>query len=160
MSARGDPSHRIAASVPSPFGPIGLVEEDGAIVRLTWPLVGPEPRTPLLRAAADQLAAYFAGDRDRFDLPLRAIGGAFEMQVWEAMRAIPFGDTRTYGEIAAELGSAAQPVGNACGANPIPILIPCHRVLGATGLGGFSASGGVEDKVWLLRHERAGGLLI
>ncbi|MCB1350992.1 MAG: MGMT family protein, partial [Maritimibacter sp.] len=68
--------------------------------------------------------------------------------------------TRTYGEIAADLGASAQAVGNACGANPIPILIPCHRVLGATGLGGYSGAGGIETKVALLRLEGAGGLLI
>jgi methylated-DNA-[protein]-cysteine S-methyltransferase len=76
------------------------------------------------------------------------------------MSAIPLGETRTYGDLARELGAAAQPVGNACGANPIPVIIPCHRVLGANGLGGFSGSGGVETKVALLRHEGAAGLLI
>jgi len=76
------------------------------------------------------------------------------------MCAIPFGETRTYGEIAAELDASAQAVGNACGANPIPILIPCHRVLGAASLGGFSGAGGIETKVALLRHEGAAGLLI
>ncbi len=76
------------------------------------------------------------------------------------MSAIPFGETRTYGELAQQLGVPAQAIGQACGGNPIPILIPCHRVLGANGLGGYSGDGGVETKVWLLRHERAAGLLI
>jgi methylated-DNA-[protein]-cysteine S-methyltransferase len=76
------------------------------------------------------------------------------------MSAIPFGETRTYGEIARGLGVPAQAVGQACGANPVPVVIPCHRVLGATSLGGYSGEGGVETKVWLLRHEGAGGLLI
>ena len=71
------------------------------------------------------------------------------------MSAIPFGETRTYGELAAELGTSPQPLGNACGANSIPIIIPCHRVLSATGLGGFSGRGGVETKAQLLKHENA-----
>lgn len=76
------------------------------------------------------------------------------------MAAIPFGATRSYGDLAREIGRPAQAIGQACGANPIPILIPCHRVLAARGLGGFSAWGGVETKVWLLRHEGAAALLI
>jgi len=148
------------AAVDSPLGPIRLMEEDGTLTRLRWPGEGAPPATPLLRKAAAQLAAYFAGTRTTFDLPLRPAGGPFEQAVFAEMAAIPFGETLTYGEIAARLGTAAQPVGRACGANPLPIVIPCHRVLGASGLGGFSASGGVEDKVWLLRHESAAGLLI
>lgn len=148
----------------SPLGPIAVTEEDGAITRIRWPAEAPppetSPETPLLAEAVAQLTAYFAGERSRFDLPLRPRGTPFEQSVWEIMRAIPQGETLTYGEIAKRLGAAAQPVGRACGANPIPIVIPCHRVLGASSLGGFSASGGVEDKVWLLRHERAAGLLI
>ena len=76
------------------------------------------------------------------------------------MAAIPLGETRSYGQIAAAVGAPAQAVGQACGANPIPIIIPCHRILGARTLGGFSAPGGVETKVALLRHEGAAGLLI
>ena len=76
------------------------------------------------------------------------------------MCAIPYGETMEYGEIARKLGSMPQPVGNACGRNSIPIIIPCHRVVGASGLGGFSAPGGVETKVALLKHEGAYGLLI
>ena len=76
------------------------------------------------------------------------------------MQSIPFGETLTYGEIAKRLGVPAQAVGQACGGNPIPVIIPCHRVLGATSLGGYSGEGGVETKVWLLRHEGAAGLLI
>ena len=146
----------------SPLGPIAIHEQDEAIVRLTWPGAAdaPHPESQLQRQAAEQLEAYFSRRLINFDLPLRAQGSAFEQAVWAQMLAIPFGETRTYGDIAKALNSAAQPVGNACGANPLPILIPCHRVLGANSLGGFSASGGVEDKVWLLRHEGAAGLLI
>ena len=76
------------------------------------------------------------------------------------MVAIPLGETRTYGDLSRALGAPAQAIGQACGANPIPILIPCHRILGAKALGGFSAPGGVETKVWLLKHEGAASLLI
>jgi methylated-DNA-[protein]-cysteine S-methyltransferase len=109
----------------------------------------------VLHEACRQLAAYFTHERESFDLPLDPGGSDFERGVWRAMLAIPYGHTRTYGDIAKELGGMPQPVGQACGANPIPIIIPCHRVVGADGLGGFSAAGGVETKVKLLRHEGA-----
>jgi len=76
------------------------------------------------------------------------------------MLAIPLGETRTYGDLSKDLGVPAQAIGQGCGGNPIPVIIPCHLVLGANGLGGFSGLGGVETQVWLLKHERAGGLLI
>ena len=106
-----------------------------------------------------QLAAYFAGRRKSFDLPLSPASG-FAAKMRAAMLAIPYGETRTYGDLAREMGVTAQAVGQGCGANPLPILVPCHRILGANSLGGFSAPGGVETKIALLRHEGAGGLLI
>ncbi len=146
----------------SPIGPLWIEEEDGALIRLGWGApTGPEDElTPLLREARGQIAAYFAGERTRFDLPLTVHGSAFQRAVCDAMLAIPFGETRTYGDIARDLGASAQAVGNACGANPIALIIPCHRVLGADGLGGYSGAGGIETKVALLRHEGAAGLLI
>lgn len=146
-------------TVETPTGPVTLTEEDGAIVRCEWGH-GAGDQTPLLVQAEQQLQAYFQGQRKAFDLPLRINGSAFQRQVCEAMLAIPYGETRTYGDIAADLGVPAQAVGQGCGGNPIPILVPCHRVLSAKGLGGFSGRGGVETKVWLLRHEGAAGLLI
>lgn len=146
-------------TIHTPTGPMTLVETDGAITRAEWGSGGFEG-TPLLREAAAQLVAYFNGKLRQFDLPLRVEASVFQQSVCDVMSAIPFGDTRTYGEIANDLGVPAQAVGQACGGNPIPVIIPCHRVLGARGLGGFSGSGGVETKVWLLRHEGAGGLLI
>ncbi len=106
------------------------------------------------------MRAYDAGQLEQFDLPIRIKGSPFQQAVCEAMQAIPFGYTRTYGEIAKELGHPAQAVGQACGGNPVPVIIPCHRVMGAKGLTGFSGAGGVETKVALLRHEGAGGFLI
>ena len=110
--------------------------------------------------AVAQLGEYAQGDRQMFDLPLRVAGSALQRDVCRVMSEIPFGYTRTYGDIAKELGVSAQAVGQACGGNPIPVIIPCHRVMGAKGLTGFSGQGGVETKVALLRHEGAAGLLI
>jgi methylated-DNA-[protein]-cysteine S-methyltransferase len=147
-----------AATLQTPFGPVSLRETDGRIVALDWS-PGREDASALVAEGLRQLAEYFAGTRQVFDLPLHW-GQGLNAQVRQAMAAIPFGQTRTYGEISRQVGAPAQAVGQACGANPIPILIPCHRVLGARTLGGFSAPGGVETKVALLRHEGAAGLLI
>ena len=155
MSARtGAKRVRVA----SPFGPLVLTETGGFITRVSWGGEGAD-ETPLLLEAAVQLEAYFAGRRRVFDLPfafLPGLGG----EVQQAMLAIPMGETRTYGDLSKALGAPAQAIGQACGSNPIPILIPCHRVLSATGLGGFSAPGGIETKVALLKHEGAASLLI
>ena len=144
----------------SPVGLLSITEENGEITRLDWggQSVG---QAPVLDRAVAQLSAYFAGDLDVFDLPLRVDGSDFQRAVCDEMLKIPFGETVTYGDIAKALGVSAQPVGGACGGNPIPIIIPCHRVMGAGGkLTGFSGAGGVETKVALLRHEGAAGLLI
>lgn len=142
------------------FGTLSLTEEDGEIVRLSWGTCGRHDASPVLDAAAAQLASYDAGDLTVFDLPLRVQGGELQRAVCQAMRDTPFGDTVTYGDIARTLGVSAQAVGQACGRNPIPIIIPCHRVMGARGLTGFSGAGGVETKLALLKHEGAGGFLI
>jgi len=149
-----------AAHLNSPVGPLTVFEGPSGITRLAWSSEGGTAETPLLQEAVAQLDAYFSGRLQAFDLPLDPPGSAFQRQVCARMSAIPFGETRTYGDLAHDLGVAAQPIGQACGANPIPVIIPCHRVLGANGLGGFSGEGGVETKVWLLKHEGAAGLLI
>jgi O-6-methylguanine DNA methyltransferase len=110
--------------------------------------------TPVLRAALAQLREYFAGKRRSFDLPVEPAGTEFQQCVWSIVAAIPFGETVSYGGIAEQLGSPekARAVGAAVGANPIPIIIPCHRVIGSDGsLIGYG--GGLRMKVWLLRHE-------
>lgn len=147
-------------TVSTRFGDLTLTEEEGAITALRWGRAPREDETSLLARAAEQIAAYDNGQLEAFDLPLRIKGSDFQRAVCDAIAAIPFGHTRTYGEIARDLGVPAQAVGQACGGNPIPILIPCHRVMGAKGLTGFSGAGGVETKVALLRHEGAAGLLI
>jgi methylated-DNA-[protein]-cysteine S-methyltransferase len=151
--------------VSSPVGPLVLREENGRIVGLDWGNRGrggrptraaSRPGSPLLRRAATHLAQYFAGRRRAFDLPLDPSGTAFQKSVWETMRRIPFGATRTYGELARALDTSPRAVGQACGRNPIAILIPCHRVVGsAGGLGGYSGRGGIATKKLLLSLEGA-----
>ena len=148
------------ASLSTPFGDLIVTEKDGAITALGWGLAAGQDRSEVLDTALRQINEYATGQRQHFDLPLRVTGSDFQRAVCAAIAAVPFGHTRTYGEIARDLGVPAQAVGGACGGNPIPILIPCHRVMGAKGLTGFSGAGGVETKVALLRHEGAAGLLI
>ncbi|MDD9921860.1 MAG: methylated-DNA--[protein]-cysteine S-methyltransferase [Boseongicola sp.] len=148
-----------ALSTETPLGTVTLIEADGALVALDWG--GSETdATPLLKEAKAQLAAYFSHDLTEFDLPLVPNVSETQKRFCEALSAIPFGETLTYGEIAEKTGLSAQAAGQCCGANPIAIIIPCHRVIGANGLGGFSARGGVETKVALLKHEGAASLLI
>jgi methylated-DNA-[protein]-cysteine S-methyltransferase len=142
-------------SVPSPVGMLTLTEADGAIVSVAWGGEVGRNGSPLLAEAARQLEAYFAGERAAFDLKLRPAGSAFEQRVWAAMQRIPYGKTQRYGELAAAIGSAARAVGGACGRNPIPIVIPCHRVLAKAGLGGYSGRGGIATKQTLLSLEGA-----
>ncbi|MCP5071921.1 MAG: methylated-DNA--[protein]-cysteine S-methyltransferase [Rhodobacteraceae bacterium] len=149
-----------AAQLKTPVGILGLVEVNDKITQLVWDGWNSGVRSLVLKHAVEQLEAYFADDLDEFDLPLAPEGTPFQHQVYDAMLAIPKGETRTYGEIAAALNVPAHPVGQACGSNPIPIIIPCHRVVGADGLGGFSGAGGVEMKIQLLKHEQAYSLLI
>ncbi len=150
---------RFEQAVDSPLGPLTLIADGVGITALEW-RDGRRDGTPVLEQAAAQLAEYFAGTRQDFTVPIRLTCSDFQRTVCAAMSAIPFGETRTYGDLAQQLGVPAQAIGQACGGNPLPILIPCHRVLGASGLGGYSGDGGVETKVWLLRHEGAAGLLI
>lgn len=143
----------------TPVGPVSIVVEDGAIVRLEWAVLD-GPTCVVADMAVAQLAEYFAGKRQVFDLPLAPQVLDFQRKFGAVLCAIPFGETRTYGDLSKVMGVPAQAIGQACGGNPIAIIIPCHRVLGATGLGGFSGAGGVEGKVQLLRLEGAASLLI
>lgn len=143
----------------TPLGDLTLFEEDGALIALDWGRAPPDstPETPLLRDAVARLQDFFDGVAPRFDdLPLAPAGTAFQRRVWDALRRIPSGETRTYAEIARDVGCrAARAIGQANGANPIPILIPCHRVVAASGLlGGYSAGEGPVTKRYLLDLEQ------
>lgn len=145
--------------IDTPLGPYALEESEGAIIRVgqTQEPLCP-PATPLLAEAARQLTAYFAGELRTFSLPLRPQGTAFQQRCWEALCKIPYGQTISYGEQARRIGKpgAARAVGGANRANPICILIPCHRVIGANGaLTGYNGRSGVDTKAWLLAHEGA-----
>ncbi len=139
----------------TPLGELTLSEEGGSIVALDWGRGRDQTATPLLREAREQLQDWFDGRRIVFSVPLAPFGTAFQRRVWAALNDIPAGGTRTYGELAILLGSAPRAIGQAVGANPIPILIPCHRVLAARGaLGGYSGGNGLATKRFLLDTER------
>jgi len=147
-------------SLATPIGDLRLVASPNGLRRIDLPPAGEpestwvEESTPILAEVVRQLTEYFAGDRRTFDLPLEPEGTDFQLSVWKVLRAIPFGQTISYGEQARRLGDAnkARAVGSANGRNPLPIVVPCHRVVGADGsLTGFS--GGVDAKRWLLEHE-------
>ena len=147
---------------PSPLGDLLLVRDDDGITGLYLP-TGKHPVTPMADWTRDdtgfddirrQLDEYFAGTRREFDLPLHASGTAFQKRVWQALLDIPYGETASYGKTAAAIGEpgAARAVGLANGHNPISIIVPCHRVVGADGsLTGYG--GGLDAKRWLLSHE-------
>lgn len=152
-------------TIASPVGNLRLVAHDAALLAVVWqrengapqyhfPDAIPSPDHPILRATMSQLAEYFAGQRKSFDLPLEFQGTEFQRQVWAALLTIPCGETRSYSEQARAIGNpaAVRAVGAANGRNPISIIAPCHRVIGASGaLTGFG--GGLAAKAWLLAHE-------
>jgi methylated-DNA-[protein]-cysteine S-methyltransferase len=148
--------------VPSPIGPLTVVREDGALVRLAMSPPGRFVDTEIGERTDEgfddlvgQLGEYLAGERTAFDLPLRPVGSDFELAVWEQLARIPYGETRSYGHVAAAVGEpgGAQAVGAANGRNPLAIVVPCHRVIGADGsLVGFG--GGLTRKRFLLDLEQ------
>ncbi len=140
-------------SLHTPVGDISVSEQDGAIVALDWGWGSLQAETPLLRLARDQLHAYFDGELTSFDLPLAPAGTAYRQRVWRALCAIPYGATRSYLDVAHAAGGSPRSVGQANGSNPIPIIIPCHRVVATTHLGGYSGGDGLATKRWLLAHE-------
>ena len=138
---------------------LGVTTRDERVVEIKYlPLSAHSvpPQTPLAGRATKQLQDYRQNPDTTFDLPLLIEGSPLERAVWNAMCAIPRGRTRTYGELARELGADARAIGQACGENRLPIVIPCHRVVAADGIGGFAHSTGgylLEAKRWLLMHE-------
>jgi len=147
-------------SLHSPLGDVTVSEEEGAVVALDWGWGRDQQDTSLLRAARTQLYAYFDRELTAFDLPLAPGGTAFQQRVWRALCAIPYGQTRSYAKLAASLRSAPRAVGQANAANPIPIIIPCHRVVAAHGLGGYSGGDGLSTKRALLELEAPVGALL
>lgn len=139
----------------TPLGPLTLSAENGAIVALDWGWGRDQTTTELLAEGRNQLQNYFDGTLQRFDLPLAPSGSLYRLRVWQALLAIPFGATRSYAQIAACAGGSPRSVGGANGANPIPIIIPCHRVVATTGLGGYSGGAGVSTKEYLLALEQS-----
>lgn len=149
-------------TIPSPVGDLVLTASETGLTGVHFPTSRTQPRSlrrgtnDLLSRVAAQLEEYFAGTRTTFDLPLEPSGTDFQLSVWELLRKIPYGVTTSYGELARRLGDpkATRAVGAANGANPIPIIVPCHRVVGSKGeLTGFG--GGLDRKRWLLEHEGA-----
>ena len=151
--------------VHSPVGSLKLVAGPRGLVALLWPDDNPkrvmlgepalDPDHPVLRAAMVQLGEYFAGSRTKFDLPLELRGTEFQRKVWQALLRIPYGETRSYGDLAKQIDvlNGARAVGAANGRNPISIIVPCHRAIGRNGaLTGFA--GGLETKRFLLSLER------
>jgi len=145
-------------SLSSPIGRLTLSESAGALVSLEIGGEAAHDDSPLLRRAKAELEAYFARRRLGFDLPLAPRGTPFQLKLWQALSAIPYGELRTYGELAALLKSVPRAIGGACGRNPIPIIIPCHRVVAAGSLGGFSGGAGIATKRKLLALERSEAL--
>ncbi len=147
------------AALETPLGRLWLVTRADAVVATRWhdpslPTAGrPDGDDPLLVLALAQVEDYFAGRRQRFDLPIAPHGSAFQRKVWRAVAEIPFGAVETYGSLARRLGNvAAQAIGQACGRNPVTLLVPCHRVVAAgPRLGGYGGAAGT--KRWLLAHE-------
>ena len=148
------------AKLQTPFGVLGILCTNDALTGIEFLAPGTTPQPPrsaFARKVCEQLSAYLADPAFRFSLPLKLNGTAHQTKVWQAMCAIPRGETRSYGELAKGLQSCAQAVGQACGANPIPIIIPCHRVVGKSGMGGFmhhSGGNALDIKRWLLAHEQ------
>ena len=150
-----------SAIVPAPFGAIGVRTADALLQELVYLPPSHKPQDPadaLAERAAGQIQRYFAEPDFRFDLPLATVGTRFQQRVWSAIASIPRGHVRTYGDLARLLASAPRAVGQACGANWFSLVVPCHRVTAAGGLGGFASSADADGfhlgvKRWLLAHE-------
>lgn len=140
--------------VNSPVGLLTLVESDRAITSLEWRKSELQQKTKTLLLARKELTQYFNGELTEFTTPLNPSGTGFQRRVWKTILEIPYGGLRTYRDIANTLNSSPRAVGGACGRNPIPIMIPCHRVVGSNGsLTGYTGADGINTKSVLLEHE-------
>jgi methylated-DNA-[protein]-cysteine S-methyltransferase len=149
------------AALQTEIGWIEVGADQEAITHLYWRGVAPQrlQSSPLVKEAVKQLQAYFDKRLTRFELPIAADGTGFAKDVWDVMLSIPYGQTLTYGDVATRLNVPAQAVGQACGQNPIAIVIPCHRIVGTNWLGGYSSELGINAKAYLLDLERGQGRL-
>jgi methylated-DNA-[protein]-cysteine S-methyltransferase len=147
-------------SLHTPVGDITVFEEDGAIVSLDWGWVPQQISSPILERATQQLDGYFDGELTAFDLPLAPAGTEYRRSIWQALCDIPYGETRSYLDIARLAGGSARSVGQANGRNPIPLIIPCHRVVATAGIGGYSGGDGLATKRWLLALENPNRTLL
>ncbi|GBR47299.1 methylated-DNA--[protein]-cysteine S-methyltransferase [Neokomagataea thailandica] len=139
----------------SPLGALTISEDDHKIVALDWGWGRDQEETPLLITVRDRLERYFDREAVDFsDLPFTPYGTDYQKKIWAGLLNIPYGTTRYYSDFASEYGGSARSVGGAAGANPIPILIPCHRIIGRSGLGGYSGMNGIDDKRMLLTLEQ------
>ncbi len=138
----------------SPLGILTLFEIDSGICALEWGRPPEDIPTTSLEEAVKQAQDYFSGNRKKFNLTFKPVGTSFQQKVWKMLQEIPYGEVITYGDLAKKLNSSPRAVGMACGTNPIPILIPCHRVVAADGkLNGYSGEGGIDTKAFLLQLE-------
>ncbi len=144
-----------AIQIDTPVGRLTLIERDGRLARIRWRDNSDGEPTPLLAEAVRQLAAYFTNDLTYFDLPLAEADSSVATAARAAMTGVRYGRTATYGELAALTGVHPREFGQLCGANPLPIVVPCHRVLPANGFGHYSGGDGPRTKSWLLAHEGA-----
>jgi methylated-DNA-[protein]-cysteine S-methyltransferase len=150
-------SPRAVITITSPIGPITLIARGEKLIRVELgKKAKPEGTAKVLTTAKKQFEDYFAGKLTRFSLPLEVSGTEFQKAVWKEIGKLPAGKTMSYGEIAAKLGKplASRAVGAAVGANPTPLVVGCHRILGSTGkITGFTGGDGIKTKAWLLTHE-------
>jgi methylated-DNA-[protein]-cysteine S-methyltransferase len=155
-----NPLPQYQAQLSAPFGVLGIHCAEEALTGIVFL----EPKAEVftsqdifVRKVCVQLEAYFADARFQFDLPVQSVGTAHQLKVWQAMRDIPLGEVQTYGALATRINSSPRAVGQACGSNPVPIVVPCHRVVSKAGLGGFmhrADDGALDIKRWLLAHEQ------
>lgn len=150
------------ALIHTPFGAVAIAAHNGqlaiellAVMPADALEIAKQSGNPLVMRACQQVIAYLLNPEARFDMPVSQHGTAFQQRVWQAIAAIPVGEVRTYGELAREIGSGPRAVANACGANHLPLVVPCHRVVAQHGLGGFmqGKERGLLIKQWLLKHE-------
>lgn len=143
--------------VKTPMGVLEIEASDEGVTSLIWAKSeGKTEKHPVITQAIKELEGYFTGKLKEFDVPLDIDGTAFQCKVWAAMGDVPYGKTVTYGALAKKLKTSARAVGGACGANPVPVIVPCHRIVGSDNkLTGYSGGSGVKTKQALLKHEQA-----